>query len=182
LLMAYNNVGADPRIGEKGLINSCDYIIENDPVIEERTIAGIEVLGYRVNLVSTDIKQRLKQFILTIDNSKDLLEDLAFAIQEIRYGAIYAKNRQERITRWNEYYAILKAFLSPVDLTVDGRVVITKSIDYGIAFTTHKSQGGTFNEVFVDYRDYLVCQDVEQRNQLLYVGLSRCTNKATIFH
>ena len=180
LLMAYNNVGNNDYTD--GLVNSCDYIIENKPEIEERTIGVTTLKGYSVNLVSTDERNRLTQFILSRDNEDNKFSDLAFHIEDLRYAAIYAKKRDEKVQYWKEYYRVSESFLSPKNLTVDGRTISSKSIDYGYAFTTHKSQGGTFKDVYVDYRDYQSCRDTEQRNQLLYVGLSRCTNKSVMFY
>lgn len=179
LLMAYDNVGRSDY--SEGLINSCDYIIENDPKIEKRYILGIELIGYPVNLVSTDEKNRLGQFILSKDNTDNELQNLAFAIEDVRLSATYEKDRFKRSSLWKEYYENIGSFLTPVPLQVDGRHIKNKSIDYGYAMTTHKAQGGTFTEVFVDYRDFLTCFDIQQRNQLLYVGLSRCIKKATMF-
>lgn len=179
LLMAYDNVGRSDF--EEGLINSCDYIIENDPVLESRVILGHLVAGYRVNLVSTDERSRLSQFILSRSNSQESLENVAFAIEDLRISAVNEKDRFRRSSLWKEYYAETGSFLTPEPLTVEGRYVKSKSIDFGYSMTCHKSQGGTFTEVFVDFRDFQSCFDVQQRNQLIYVGLSRCSKKATLF-
>lgn len=181
LLMAYANVGSNYYTGEKGLINSCDYIIENDIELESRMIGDVEMLGYRVELVSTDVKQRLVQFILSKENPSERFADLGHSIEEYRFRAINEKNRHNKRERWVEYYEVTGSFLTPRDIIVDGRPITNKSIDFGYSFTCHKSQGGTFTEVYVDYRDFNTCSDIQMKNQLLYVGLSRCTDKAIMF-
>lgn len=45
-------------------------------------------------------------------------------------------------------------------------------VDYAYASTVHKSQGSTFETVFVDYRDLLACRGPE-REALLYVAVTR---------
>lgn len=182
LLMAYDNVGNNEYQGIVGLVNSCDYIIENDVKPEERYILDHKLIGYPVNLVSTDERNRLNQFILSKDNDKEVLGNLAFAIEDVRLGAIYEKDRHKKSNLWNEYYRNIGSFISPFPLTVDGRHVKGKSIDFGYSITCHRAQGGTFQKVFVDYRDFSICKDTQTKNQLLYVGLSRCSQKAVMFY
>ena len=179
LLMAYANVGNNEYT--EGLVNSCDYIIENDPVRSSRNIGDTDVEGFRVDLVSTDGMITINQFILAKDTPTDVLSEIAAQIEDLRFTALNHKDRRIKMESWKEYYAMKESFLSTVPLSLDGRVVVPKSIDMGYASTCHKAQGGTYKEIYIDYRDFQTCRDVETRNQLLYVGLSRCTNKAVMF-
>jgi exodeoxyribonuclease-5 len=45
-------------------------------------------------------------------------------------------------------------------------------VDYAYATTVHKSQGSTFDTVFVDHRDLQACRGPEKR-ALLYVAVTR---------
>jgi exodeoxyribonuclease-5 len=67
-------------------------------------------------------------------------------------------------------------------------------VDYAYAMTVHKSQGSTFTNVFLDVGDILadrsdavvtlptgVRQKVYERNQLLYVALTRAAERVFIF-
>lgn len=179
VMMAYANVGNSDYA--EGLINSCDYIIENEPKKTSKYIGDVEVEGFWVDLVSTDGSNVVKQFILTKDTSSETLSDIAAQIEDLRFTALNHRDRQIKINSWKEYYAMKESFLSTVPLSLDGRVVVPKSIDYGLAFTCHKAQGGTYKEIYIDYRDFQTCRDAETRNQLLYVGLSRCMEKAVMF-
>ena len=71
--------------------------------------------------------------------------------------------------------------------------IITKDIDYGYAITGHKSQGSTYNRVFIDEVDFNKIQDrwnpkhammvrgSKERNQLKYVAFSRPRYLATVY-
>lgn len=85
---------------------------------------------------------------------------------------------------WKDYYSFRDSCLLINDI-VDrtGKIIYAKNIDYGFALTAHKSQGSTFDTVFVDVRDivydkygkpYQDCVDINKR---LYVACSRCKNK-----
>jgi exodeoxyribonuclease-5 len=77
---------------------------------------------------------------------------------------------------WKAYYALIKG----------GAAIITtekganKGIDYGYAITTHKSQGSTYNNVFIDETDMDTNSKNSERNSLKYVALSRPRTKAFV--
>lgn len=55
------------------------------------------------------------------------------------------------------------------------------SIKHAYAFTAHRSQGSTFQIVFVDAGDILINSDVETRTKCLYVGCSRAAKELNIY-
>ena len=55
----------------------------------------------------------------------------------------------------------------------DNRVIKKKTFDYGYALTVHKSQGSSFNTVFVDIANINACSDEKVLRQLQYVAISR---------
>ncbi len=178
LLMAYDNVG-----GDEGIINSCDYIIDTVPKKAFRYITGVQTIGWEVDLVSTDKKSFVTQFILSEENEDKVFEEIGFKIEEMRNMAIFhAKDRFQRLKYWKMYYAALESFISVRDVIFDGRVIKPKSIDHGFAHTIHKSQGGSYSNVSVDIRDVGICKafDIQQYNQLLYVSLSRTMQVANL--
>jgi exodeoxyribonuclease-5 len=66
---------------------------------------------------------------------------------------------------------------------------VGKDIDYGYALTIHKLQGSTMKNIAIDLHDIVyptnnpnVFTDVDTRNRLLYVGLSRTNEKALIHY
>lgn len=85
---------------------------------------------------------------------------------------------------WRDYYAFKESCMLLTDIQdSQGKVLFSRSIDYGFALTSHKSQGSTFDTVLVDVRDIVynrfgqVYKDIEQVNRRLYVACSRCRNK-----
>jgi hypothetical protein len=181
LLMAYDSVGDDDL---NSIVNSCDYIIDSIPKKTKRFIANVETIGWEVDLISTDQKNYIPQFIVSEENSPKTLESIGFKIEEMRNNAVFhAKDRFQRLKYWKEYYYALNSFINPMDIIYDGRVIKKKSIDHGFAHTIHKSQGGSYANVSVDLRDVAICKafDIQQHNQLLYVGLSRTQKIANIF-
>ncbi len=64
---------------------------------------------------------------------------------------------KENGARWSAFYELRERFAR---------------VDYAYATTVHKSQGSTFDTVFVDHRDLQVCRGPE-RQALLYVAVTR---------
>ena len=89
-------------------------------------------------------------------------------------------NGGTRVARWKKYYAFKKKYLIAANI-IDrtGRTLYDRDIDYGFAITSHKSQGSTYDSVFVDVNNmiydrmghpYTNQDDLLRR---LYVGCSR---------
>lgn len=72
--------------------------------------------------------------------------------------------------KWSQYWNMKKRY---------------HDIRHCYAMTTHKSQGSTFNNVILDIDDInknvKYNEDVENRNQLVYVGMTRASNKVYIY-
>ena len=63
--------------------------------------------------------------------------------------------------------------------------VITSSyleIDYGYALTVHKSQGSTYDDVYVEYSNILSNIKEIEKNKLLYTAITRGINKLHIYY
>lgn len=54
-------------------------------------------------------------------------------------------------------------------------------VDHGYALTVHKSQGSTYNDVFIDYINLQANQKIAERHRLLYTAITRCANKLHIY-
>ena len=57
---------------------------------------------------------------------------------------------------------------------------ISKDLDYGYAVTCHKVQGSTYNQVFVLAKDICLNKNYKERNQMLYVALTRPRKLAVV--
>ena len=89
-----------------------------------------------------------------------------------------------RNEKWKSYFAFKEYCLLMVNIiSPDGKIITSRSLDYGFALTSHKSQGSTFDTSFVDVNDIVYDKygnpytDAEEINRRLYVAASRCKNK-----
>ena len=63
--------------------------------------------------------------------------------------------------------------------------IITSSyleVDYGYALTAHKSQGSTYDNVYLEYNNILLNSRENERNKLLYTSITRGANKLHIYY
>ena len=93
-------------------------------------------------------------------------------------------NSSVRSSRWKEYYKFKESCLLLTNIiNRQGTTEFSRDLDYGFALTAHKSQGSTFDTVFVDVNDIIYDKNgnpytnVEEINRRLYVSCSRCKNK-----
>jgi len=55
-------------------------------------------------------------------------------------------------------------------------------VDYGYALTVHKSQGSTYNDVYIEYSNICINNKDNERLKLLYTALTRCSNNLHIYY
>ena len=55
-------------------------------------------------------------------------------------------------------------------------------VDYGYALTVHKSQGSTYNDVYVEYGNILSNRKNSEKNNLLYTAITRCANNLHVYY
>lgn len=84
--------------------------------------------------------------------------------------------------------------ITPSENLIDKFQILGKDIDYGYAITAHKSQGSTYQTVFLDENSFNCIHDswsvkyncrinrLLERDQLKYVGLSRARQLVVILH
>ena len=89
-----------------------------------------------------------------------------------------------RNEKWKSYFAFKEYCLLMVNIiSPDGKIITSRSLDYGFALTSHKSQGSTFDTALVDVNDIVFDKygqpyaDAEEVNRRLYVACARCKNK-----
>lgn len=90
-----------------------------------------------------------------------------------------------RVSKWKDYYNFKKKFLiaSNIINRNNGTIMYSRDIDYGFAITAHKSQGSTYENIFVDVNDIVYNkfgQPYTNQDDLLrrlYVACSRAKNK-----
>lgn len=89
-----------------------------------------------------------------------------------------------RTAYWKDYYSFKEGCLLLTDINDKfGKTIFRRDLDYGFALTAHKSQGSTFDTVFVDVNDIIYDRfghpypDINETNRRLYVACSRAKNK-----
>lgn len=125
-------------------------------------------------------------YILDSTNKK-ALEDYTEYRYKLFAKAVKTSDKDERKAAWRKYFIFKDSMLLYSDISsIEHNITFNKTIDYGYALTAHKSQGSTYNEVFVDAED-IIYSDVLQRyknideiNRRLYVAISRTKNKVYI--
>lgn len=97
-----------------------------------------------------------------------------------------AKNASKAIrsSKWKKYYEFKNNVLLLTNIgDVNGKILIGRDLDYGFSLTSHKSQGSTYDNVFVDVNDIVYDKylqpyaNAEEINRRLYVACSRAKNK-----
>ena len=87
--------------------------------------------------------------------------------EEARFASSLKRLHKEALSgtrKWSDYYALREGF---------------PRLDYACALTIHKSQGSTFQTVYVDHRDAQRCPAVERR-RLLYVAVTRPSQRLAL--
>ena len=85
-----------------------------------------------------------------------------------------------RVKKWKKYYDFKKSYLLASNIiSKDNKILYKRDIDYGFSITAHKSQGSTYDVVFVDINDMifdknkLMYNDINDMLRRLYVACSR---------
>jgi ATP-dependent exoDNAse (exonuclease V) alpha subunit len=92
---------------------------------------------------------------------------LANALEQLRLEGLAKKSN------WSNYYSYLEGFHTTFDLVFEDRVIKGKDFDYGYSISIHKSQGSTYNNVYLDNNSLQFCRNISECRQLQYVGMSR---------
>ncbi len=139
MLFGYNN--CEYKINKytgHEIKNSNDYYVEKVEPISKH-IGFTTYRGYNLTLYSFEDQHSFTVFMLSRNNTSQSFATLATLIESTRMNAIEAPNLFKQKKLWVEYFNLIGSFLSPYDLSYDGRIVYKKSLDYGYCITSHKS-------------------------------------------
>lgn len=156
-------------------INSEDYFV-NNVSFERQSLPETRCSFSVINLELKNSENKSHGWIpmLSKNNPSEDFSYLAERIEQLRLIALNEKKgTREYGKKWQNYFRLYNSFFSPVDLFYDNRLIKKKGFDYGYALTVHKSQGSSFDKVFIDIDSFKKCRDLEEVRQLQYVGLSR---------
>ena len=164
------------------IINSEDYIL--DDIQNYKNQSNIEGFVVRFRKVFGG-GYTPYMFIVNTNDYQNVLRFLAIANNLIKEA--YNAPASQRSRLWERYYKFKDNHLLISSLFDDmGKLIIKKDLDYGYCLTTHKTQGSTYNHIFVNAKNIIYGKngrpysDYNTRNKLLYVAISRATDTATI--
>lgn len=164
LLMSYNSVQGS--YGQPLIENSSDFIVK----YVKPYMNNWGVKGFHVSLQSID-GFNVNEDIFIV---KPSMENYEVFMLEFNNRLEYAKKR--RGSAWKDYYYYKERNLLMEDLRDSNkRLIVKKDFDYGYAITVHKSQGSTYNTIFVTENVIDNNPVHEERNKLKYVAFSRPT-------
>jgi exodeoxyribonuclease-5 len=165
------------------IINSEDYSIDSFYPYDRK---DFNISGYKLNLINIadKLKSNLKpNSIYIVNPSEDNVAEFLKIHNEL-HKAVMSAQSYNRNTKWAEYFAFKDNHLLLHDILDDNnRVLVAKDITYGFGRTIHKSQGSTYDHVFVNVKDIVYTKhnklryDFDLRNRLLYVAASRPRKK-----
>lgn len=165
--------------GNALVYNGSDYVV----LSMEKTVQPLpyhgDVAGYYVRLYDTVDNGKFTIFMIDPELSEKDKSGIAWTLESIRQSAIRVGAKPyTRKVAWGQWFKLLASFTTFEDLMFQGRTIRKAGFSYGYAITTHKSQGSTYDDVFIDMKDLNSCPNQGLRRELQYVALSRARNNA----
>jgi hypothetical protein len=179
ILMGYRSV-TDSKQRYNIIENSADYrVVEKS----DMQLNSYGLKGYLVKLQEDLAFGKHKSQDVFIIDAKDHDNLHHYAELHDFYRDMGKTNKK----LWNKYYDFRRGSLlmKTIDKYKNGLYrpngeVIVKDLDYGYAITGHKSQGSTYQHVFVMENDINENWVLKERNQIKYVALTRPSMTATV--
>lgn len=180
VFMSYDSWGDDQ------IKNSLDYRVVEIIDEYERDIFGVRVPIFE--LLMEDLTTGTQSVVKMVDPGMDeaLQKKVKDGGRALRKAAIKAKNERYDTSVWKQFFRTINTYALTFDIFVDpsqdkGKKVAKKVFDYGFAHTIHKSQGGTYKYIFVAGKDIDNAKDLDAREQLRYVGVTRAEKGAFVY-
>lgn len=179
LLFGYRSI-SDEKQRYNIIENSGDYRVVKKESLEENAYG---ITGYRVQLREDLAKGNFKHQDVFIINTEDKNNLHLYGEMHDFFRDMGKSNKKN----WKKYYTFRRNNILMVDINKyrNGLLrgsgdVIVKDIYYGYAITGHKSQGSTYNTVFVLQNDIYQNWSMRERNQIMYVAITRPSKTATV--
>lgn len=182
-MMGYSNWGYNYRTKEYKFVNSESYkVVDVKPAvaIEKRLLGvsqpiSVKVQAIPVTLVDSAGKSNTFYYIDIKGNSanREMAAILANEKQKLFKAAKTVVGRKQKAEMYSRIHAIEEfLFVNDNIETSDGRTLQAKTVDFGYAMTTHKSQGSTFTHVLIDDVDIAKAATGEPGEMFLAPDLS----------
>lgn len=183
---------------DKGIITKNDLLMSYVTLVDEYNSVIIENAGqYIIHSIveHIDINYQIKGYLVIFKavfggyNTPPLFiidhtdkQSLINYYNSINYLTTKAKQAKgfKKSQYWKDYYTFKKKYLLATNI-IDktGKTLFSRDIDYGFAITAHKSQGSTYENVFIDINDIVYDKnnnprlDTQDMLRRLYVACSR---------
>ena len=177
ILMCYRSIQA--KKGYYNIIeNSTDYQVSK---VSRRKRNKHGIMGFNVCLTESDGSERNLFIVDSTDENN--LHDYAEKHDLLKAQGLSIKKE------WKPYYNFRREnlLMTVIKTYRNGKKrpqseVINKDLDYGYAITAHKAQGSTYSHTLILLDDINLNKNVKERNQILYVALTRPIKSVTILH
>ena len=166
--------------GECVITNSEDYIIKD---VVNYTHPKYAIKGFMVRFQAIH-GGKVSSPLFVVDHKDPNSIRMYLNLSEKFIDIAKKSSAKTRAQAWRDYYSFKEGCLLLANIVkADGTILYNRDLDYGFSLTSHKSQGSTFDTVFVDVNDIVYDRngqpytDAEQINRRLYVACSRAKNK-----
>ncbi|MGB7414395.1 MAG: AAA family ATPase [Thermosynechococcaceae cyanobacterium] len=112
-----------------------------------------------------DESQGWRIWCLYVENDANLVFTLRVLHESEQARFTRELDQLAKAKQWQDFWSLKQRFAS---------------VNYSYALTIHKSQGSTFQNVFVDLPDAMRNRNIRERNQLLYVAVTRAAKRLFI--
>lgn len=169
------------KFNECVIKNSEEYIIKE---IVNYVHPTYQIKGFMVKFTAIHGGNNTLPLFVVDHNDPNAVRAYANKAYELINSAKTA-NIKLKNQKWKEYFSFKESclLLTNIANASNNSVLYYKDLDYGFSLTAHKSQGSTFDTVFVDVNDMVFDKygkpytNAEDINRRLYVACSRCKNK-----
>lgn len=157
----------------KNIISKLDECIKN---INDKTKREYIVWKLKVHKIFDSTQEPYTIFTIHNTETDFLNKDKLEATKLITILRIYYKtNYKERLKKIDDL--VIKPLWNLFDETFVRPIA---DINYGYSITTHKSQGSTFYNVFIDAHDILQNMNANEAKRCIYTSHTRASNKIYI--
>lgn len=184
LFMSYQTIV--DKFNDTILLNSEEYIVHD---IIDTIDNSYKFKGYLVRFQKIYGGEITPTMFIIDHKDKYTYQKYYQVLQNLINIANNASNANDKSNAWKAYFNFKKEYLT-LNVVKDsmGKIIFDKDIDYGFAITSHKSQGSTYNNVYVDIKDMIytnngsLFKDTEDMLRRIYVACSRAKNKLILLY
>lgn len=150
---------------DKGSFIANGEVIQVDtPILNHNAVLDVDY--WQFNYKPDEDADKFIQVNILDDDSIDRYKDILNSLANVAMNYKRQGNHFEAKKAWKQYWGVKNKFVD---------------IKYNYAYTTHKLQGSSFDEVYINMRDIIAnSRDYELLYRLVYVALTRARFKVHI--